>query len=289
MGALTISAATAALNRFRPHSLLRHAGRSGAWVAYGWRRGGALLIAGGLCFACAAGLAVDAACTVQDNGRLRTALRLLKRSADHDSKAADVARPGAAAQLETFFEQLPKRDALPGEVQRLFTLARRNDLNLETGEYHANPDQAAGLLRYSITLPVRGPATAVLRFVLQALNESPSLGLAGIAFKRGDSIDGRKAPQQASLQVPPLPPLPPDFSSVAEAPGRSVVSSASLAHDAHDAVQVGRIDVPPIRAIPLDSSRESVAPSGRTAAGPHLVTASDLEARVRFVLLVRLP
>jgi hypothetical protein len=297
MGTLT---SIAALHRLRLPTLSGHAGRAGAWVAYGWRRTGAPLFIGVVCIAMAIGLALDSRTTSRDNAVLGAALRA--SAGAHLPRGANTV--DAVTQLDEFLNRLPARSDLPTEVKRLFVLAQQNGLRLETGDYHANPDPTAGILRYAITLPMRGPAGSVQTFVLQALNQTPSLNLRGIEFKRGTLNPSGVPPSPAIPPIPSIPSLPtgtPSPPSIADAD----VTAPRLTPEIAPTDQLQ----PPLptwamqSAVPAVASAASIVMAGfaasqalpvstsprRSIAISRTVSTGDLEARVSFVLLVRLP
>lgn len=292
MGTLT---SIAMLHRLRLPSLSGHAGRAGAWIAYGWRRTGAPLCAGTLCVAIAIGLLLDARTMSRDNAALEVALR----ASAHTRQFRGTDPVKAVTQPDEFLKRLPGRSDLSNEVRRLFGLAQQNGLRLETGDYRANPDPAAGVLRYAITLPVRGQAASVQTFVLQALNQTPSLNLQGIAFKRGTLNRGGIA-SAVSPPIPSIAPLPldtPDQMPGADSSAGASALSAGIAPATQlepplpgwatqsavpsaASVAVGTVGPSPARQVSSSPRRPIVASSSGSAA--------DLEARVSFVLLVRL-
>jgi hypothetical protein len=103
---------------------------------------------------------------------------------------ADVNRPAAPkaltgrAQLQAFADRLPGHDDIPTAIQDLLNLAEDEGLTMAKGDYRPETDVAGGFLRYRLTLPVKGNAQAVYRYVQRALNKQPTLALETIAFKR---------------------------------------------------------------------------------------------------------
>lgn len=116
------------------------------------------------------------------------------------------------ARLAEFDRYLPPHDEIPQAVGDLLTLAEREGLVVEKGDYRAQPDPQGGFLRYRMTLPVKGNAVAVRRFVLAALEGQKTLALESVQFKREQATDAQieariqwllfaRLPQQAQPAV----------------------------------------------------------------------------------------
>ena len=63
-------------------------------------------------------------------------------------------------------------------------LAAANGLVLKRGTYRPQPEPQGGYLRYRMTLPVTGQATAIQQFIKAALKAQRSLSLESVQFKR---------------------------------------------------------------------------------------------------------
>lgn len=150
-------------------------------MAFALRRLGWEPLAAVLLLVAAVALAWQADALAQKSEQLQSAL------AERTRKFAPVdfqERESLAQQIESLLGELPADDALADRVKRLFAVAGEHDLQLEQGDYAVIPDPKAGVLRYQITLPVRGANDQVQAFVLDALAAMPLLGLEGIAFRR---------------------------------------------------------------------------------------------------------
>lgn len=97
----------------------------------------------------------------------------------------------ARARLAEFDRYLPSHDDIPQAVGDLLTLAEREGLLAEKGEYRAQAETQGGFLRYRMTLPVKGDAAAVRRFVLAALERQKTLALESVQFKREQAGDAQ--------------------------------------------------------------------------------------------------
>ena len=91
---------------------------------------------------------------------------------------------GAPDAVRQFLAGLPAADDAAAVVQVLFDQAEREGLRLPRGNYRLQPEPATQLMRYRISLPVRGEAQRVQRFVQAALVAVPTLAVESIHFKR---------------------------------------------------------------------------------------------------------
>jgi hypothetical protein len=69
-------------------------------------------------------------------------------------------------------------------VQDLIDLAQEHRLSMPRGDYRLQPEPTGGYMRYRMTLPVKGDAQAVQRFMLNALKAHRTLALEAVQFKR---------------------------------------------------------------------------------------------------------
>lgn len=89
-----------------------------------------------------------------------------------------------ASDLANFQLYLPEYEDVPQVLNDLIVLAEKNNLTLFRGEYQIQVDQRGKFLRNQMTLPVRGEASAVERFILEALAQNKTLALEAVQFKR---------------------------------------------------------------------------------------------------------
>jgi hypothetical protein len=102
------------------------------------------------------------------------------------------------AQLVAFYTRFPVAEDAPETLRRLHRLGREAGLALDRGEYRPVRDAGGRLLRYQITLPVRGGYPQVRRFLAQALETVPGLALEGVGFQREH---GEARQLEAQLQM----------------------------------------------------------------------------------------
>lgn len=90
----------------------------------------------------------------------------------------------ALARLQRFHQQLLAHEDLPCAVQALLDLGAAQGLLMQRGEYRPQSDSVGGFLRYKMSLPVKGEAAAIHRFVEAGLRQQPALLLDSVRFKR---------------------------------------------------------------------------------------------------------
>jgi hypothetical protein len=98
--------------------------------------------------------------------------------------AAPTAQANLAGDLNKFEQFLPEYEDFSQVLRDLIVLAQNNDLSLLRGEYQTQVDERGKFLRNQMTLPVRGTAPAVERFILEALVQNRTLALESVQFKR---------------------------------------------------------------------------------------------------------
>lgn len=86
--------------------------------------------------------------------------------------------------LLAFEDHLLDHDDIPVVVQDLLNLAEDQGLSMQRGDYRAYVDPVGGFLRYRMTLPIKGDATSIYRFMRLALQKQRNLALSSVQFKR---------------------------------------------------------------------------------------------------------
>jgi hypothetical protein len=134
-----------------------------------------------------------------------------KRRAEATVRLAELERVPAAmpvldpllstrTRLKAFVDSLPESKESSATIKQLFTIAQRSGVSLAQGEYRALPDPAAHLVRYQISLPVKGEARRIHTFVVDALNEIRPLTLEGLSLKR-EKVMSREADVQIRFML----------------------------------------------------------------------------------------
>ena len=99
-----------------------------------------------------------------------------------------IPETGSAEELNKFYGFF-RGAALTTWLDKLYAAAATHKLVLEQGEYRLTPDKTGKLMRYQITLPVKGSYLQIRQFVDQALLDVPIAALDDINFKR-ETIGG---------------------------------------------------------------------------------------------------
>ncbi|MFC5473803.1 hypothetical protein [Paraherbaspirillum soli] len=86
--------------------------------------------------------------------------------------------------LKDFEDFLLVYEDIPEVVQSLLKLAEAEQLSITRGEYRPQVDQPGKFLRYRMTMPVKGDAHAIYRFMQNALHAQKALALESVQFKR---------------------------------------------------------------------------------------------------------
>lgn len=86
--------------------------------------------------------------------------------------------------LSAFYGFFPPSKQLSDQIRKIYNAAGRQSVQLEQGEYRASKDSIGQLVRYQISLPIKGSYTQVRRFVAAVLVDVPNLSLESIQFER---------------------------------------------------------------------------------------------------------
>ena len=90
---------------------------------------------------------------------------------------------------ETLYASLPPHDELAPQVERIYAAAASEHLALLQGEYARTEVAGTRLVRYRITLPVRGTYVQVRRFVAAASVAVPGLAIDDLNLQRKTVAD----------------------------------------------------------------------------------------------------
>ena len=94
-----------------------------------------------------------------------------------------IPETGSRAELNKFYGFF-SGTTLTEWLNKMYAAAAAQQLVLEQGEYRLSPDKTGKLVRYQITLPVKGNYAQIRQFVDQALIDVPVAVLDDINFKR---------------------------------------------------------------------------------------------------------
>lgn len=140
---------------------------------------GALLLAAGAGYAGAVLLPAQEQLAA---GELKVARA--ERKAAAVSSGAEAAPLSPAQRRERFYNGLPATAEVTQYVERIYAAASAEKLSLMHGEYTGAELPAAGLVRYKITLPLKGSYGQVRRFIAEATKTVPGLALDDVTLSR---------------------------------------------------------------------------------------------------------
>lgn len=138
-----------------------------------------------------------------DRHALSQARAQLDEVRDHASlNPSSPAAPAddARSRVADFDARLLARDDLSTVVQDLILLADEEGLVLARAEYRPQADSTGGFLRYRMSMPVKGDAKAVRRFMAAALKKQPMLALESVQFHR-DQADAKEVEARIQWSV----------------------------------------------------------------------------------------
>jgi hypothetical protein len=94
-----------------------------------------------------------------------------------------------AGQLAEFYQIFPGERSSPLWLGKLAVLAKKNGLSLNEGEYKATRDKVGRLVRFQMTLPVKGEYSQIRRFLSALPAETPVIALENVQFARQNIAD----------------------------------------------------------------------------------------------------
>jgi Tfp pilus assembly protein PilO len=94
-------------------------------------------------------------------------------------------------QLAAFYRVFPMEKDTPQWLEKLIVAAESRGLKLEQGEYTATPDRSGKLVRFQITMPVKGEYTQIRKFLAALPDEVPLMALEQVRFERQKIADAQ--------------------------------------------------------------------------------------------------
>lgn len=88
------------------------------------------------------------------------------------------------ARLQAFSNYLLPHQDIPVAVEGILGQAEKEGLSIQRGEYRPQAENAGEFLRYHMTLPVKGQARAIQRFMQTVLLSQKNLALENVQFRR---------------------------------------------------------------------------------------------------------
>lgn len=107
----------------------------------------------------------------------------IARSHESGGRESSTAQT-AAGKLASFYQFFPHDVDVPNLLEKIYDGAEKQALKLDQGEYRAARDGSGKLIRYQITLPVKGSYPQIRKFVSGVLTDIPAIALDNIHFER---------------------------------------------------------------------------------------------------------
>jgi len=127
----------------------------------------------------------------REAGELREQLRRVQESPRDRREIARREDSSPSAQLAAFERFFPEAGDMNRILRELHAAADKEQLLLERGEYKLSEEAGLPLLRYQVTLPVKGSYPSIRSFTRRVLQDMPTLSLDSIALQRpnvGDPV-----------------------------------------------------------------------------------------------------
>jgi len=114
---------------------------------------------------------------------------LREGAAGRDASIGDTAADAAAGVME-FKEKLPAAGKLTRVITEVFSVARRNGLNIPAGDYSSETTKESDISRYTISLPVEGRYPQIKRFIYEMENMRYMVAIEDITMTSGKASEG---------------------------------------------------------------------------------------------------
>jgi Tfp pilus assembly protein PilO len=98
-------------------------------------------------------------------------------------------RHGTEEQLAEYYRFFPPVRSAPQWLEKLVSLAESSGLSLDQGEYQAAQDKVGRLVRFQMTLPLRGEYPQIRKFLAALPSELPVVALEKVQFERQSIAD----------------------------------------------------------------------------------------------------
>jgi hypothetical protein len=89
-----------------------------------------------------------------------------------------------AEQLAEFYRAFPNDKELLSWMEKIFTLAQEQKINLDQGEYKVTRDKVGKLMRFQMTLPLKGEYPQIRKYLDSLLAEIPIISLEHLQLER---------------------------------------------------------------------------------------------------------
>lgn len=92
-------------------------------------------------------------------------------------------------QLAVFYRRFPVEGCSPQWLEKMVALAASRGLSLNDGEYKTTRDKVGKLVRYQMTLPVKGEYPQIRKFLTDLPGALPAVALENVQFERQKVAD----------------------------------------------------------------------------------------------------
>ena len=96
----------------------------------------------------------------------------------------------AVSDIEVFTGRMPNEKGLPKALASIFDIARKNGLNIPSGDYAPETVSEAGISKYTISFPVEGSYPEIKKFIYGIENMNVPVVVEDIAFSRSKGTSG---------------------------------------------------------------------------------------------------
>ncbi|MEN6587980.1 MAG: type 4a pilus biogenesis protein PilO [Sulfuricella sp.] len=119
----------------------------------------------------------------------RHSVAALHEQLEMAGKSSGSAKLSPAEQLTEFYGKFPHEECSPQWLEKLVALAASRGLTLNDGEYKATREKVGKLVRYQMTLPVKGEYPQIRRFLTDVPGVLPVIALENVQFERQKVAD----------------------------------------------------------------------------------------------------
>ena len=105
----------------------------------------------------------------------------------------------AVSDIEVFTGRMPNKSGLPKALASIFDIARKNGLNIPSGDYAPETVSEAGISKYTISFPVEGSYPEIKKFIYGIENMNVPVVVEDIVFSRSK---GTSRPTPSGVGAP---------------------------------------------------------------------------------------
>jgi Tfp pilus assembly protein PilO len=119
----------------------------------------------------------------------RVSVAMLNEQFALGGKSASGKEPSLEEQLAEYYRKFPAEESSPLWLEKLMALAANNGLSLNDGEYKVTRDNVGKLVRYQMTLRVKGEFPQIRKFLTDLPSVLPVVALETVQFERQKVAD----------------------------------------------------------------------------------------------------